>query len=64
VGRKQRVEDLERKAGVKEAPVVIVVWRNPDGTVTVNDETMTGDEFKARFPHGPNVLTVEWGDWP
>jgi len=56
VGQKQRVDALERKTGRKDGPVV-VVWRNEDGSVTLEGETLTEDEWRARFP---DAVTVEW----
>jgi len=58
VGQKQRVDALERKTGRKDGPVV-VVWRNEDGSVTLEGETLTEDEWRARFP---DAVTVEWDE--
>ena len=50
MSQKQRVGRLERKTGPKSDPVIWVDWGDGSGTVTVDGETMTRDEFKERWP--------------
>ena len=58
---KGRLAKLEKAAGGKADPVIVVVWDCGDGTLEANGEIMTREELDRRWPAATEIR-LTWGD--